>query len=132
MSPQEQQAVRKIVTAGMRLMYDKKMFSMLKAGLSKGVPMADKLANETAGLMKLLQDKANGSIPRQLLVPAAAMLMTELAKFMEDSGMPAPTPADIKAAYAKLVPLLAKAIPKPVAARMQPQATPPQPGLIGA
>lgn len=123
MSPQEQTALQQIVVAGMKVMYDKATFPMLESQIKKDIPMADKLANGAAGLMRLLQDKANGGIPRQLLIPATGMLMLEIGKFMADAGMPAPTPEDVKAAYEKLAPLMAKEFPK-VTPRTQPAAQP--------
>lgn len=111
MTPNDQIATKRVVLAGMKLMYDEKTFDTFKAGMMKQAPMPDKLATEAAGLIKMLQDKANGSIPRQVLIPAASMLMLEIAKFMKDAKIAAPTPEDIKAAYAKLVPLMAKAFP---------------------
>lgn len=111
MTPNDQVATKRVVLAGMKLMYDEKTFPTFKAGMMKNMPMPDKLATEAAGLVKTLNDKANGSIPRQVLIPAASMLMLEIAKFMKDAKIAEPTPEDIKAAYAKLVPLMAKAFP---------------------
>lgn len=111
MTPNDQVATKRVVLAGMKLMYDEKTFPTFKAGMMNKMPMPDKLATEAAGLVKMLQDKANGSIPRQVLIPAASMLMIEIAKFMKDVKVAAPTSEDIKAAYAKLVPLMAKAFP---------------------
>ena len=122
MTPNDQIATKRVVLAGMKLMYDEKTFPTFKAGMMKRMPMPEKLATEAAGLVKTLNDKANGSIPRQVLIPAASMLMLEIAKFMKDAKIAKPTPEEIKAAYAKLVPLMAKAFPN-TKSRMQPQAT---------
>ncbi len=112
-------------------MYDAKTFPTFKQGMEKNMPMPDKLATEAAGLVKLLQDRANGSIPRQVLIPAALLLVLEIAKFMEDSGMAKPTPEDIKAAYEKLKVIMVKAFPK-VQARTTPQASAAPPMPAGA
>lgn len=127
MNPNDQLATRRVVLAGMKLMYDVKTFPTFKQGMMKKMPMPDKLATEAAGLVKMLQDKANGSIPRQVLIPAASMLMLEIAKFMEDVGLAKPTPEEIKQAYAKLVPLMAKAFPNvpPRSAPATPASAPP-------
>lgn len=139
MNPNDQLAIRKVVMAGMKVMYDPKTFPEFKQGMLKQMPMPQKLATEAAGLMKLLQDKAQGAIPRQILLPAASMLLLEIAKFMSDAGFGKPTPQDIKAAGQVLLQLMPKAFPKPpvdgqpaapAVAPAQPQAPPPARGLI--
>jgi hypothetical protein len=120
MTPNDQIATKRVVLAGMKLMYDEKTFPTFKAGMMKRMPMPDKLASEAAGLVKMLQDKASGSIPRQVLLPAAAMLMIEIAKFMKDAKIAKPTPQDIQAAKTKLFQLMAKAFPN-IQPRMAPQ-----------
>lgn len=134
MTPQENDALQRVVAAGMKIMFDPKTFPMLKAGVSKEGPMPEKLAQQAVGLLKLLQDRANGSIPRQILIPAAMMLMLEVGRTIHDMGMPSPTPEDVQAAYKLLVPLVAKEFPKggQAAPAVPPPAAPPapQPGLL--
>ena len=133
MNPQDQAAVQKVVLAGKKLMFDPKTFATFKQGMTKNMPMPDKLATEAAGLMKLLQDKAQGAIPRQVLLPAAAMLLIEIAKFMQDAKLGAPMPQDLKAALTKLVPLLLKVFPNKAQQPQAPAAPMPSaqpPGLI--
>ncbi|MDP3939812.1 MAG: hypothetical protein Q8R92_16970 [Deltaproteobacteria bacterium] len=140
MNPKDQAATQRVVLAGKKIMFDPKTFPILMKGIKGDMPMPDKLATEAVGLMKMLQDKANGSIPIQVLLPAAAMLMLEIAKFMRDSKQGDPTPEDIKAAYPKLVALLQKVFSNAGAAppgqtaapSPQPVAAAPAPGLMGA
>lgn len=122
MNPQDKIAIRRVVLAGMQVMYDKTTFQIFKAGMMKKEPLPDKLATQAAGLMKSLQDKANGRIPRPILVPAAMMLVLEIAKFMEEVGLVKPTQDDIKAAYVKLIQVMKAAFPN-VKPRMTPGAT---------
>lgn len=112
MTPSDQIATKRVVLAGQKLMYDAKTFPIFRAGMMKQMPMPQKLATEAAGLVKTLQDKANGAIPRQVLIPAATMLILEIAKFMKDAKIGDPTPQDIQAAYQLLVPIMAKAFPR--------------------
>ena len=138
MNPQDQAATARVVIAGKQLMYAKETFPMLKQGMMKKGPLADKLAAEAVGIVKMLQDKANGSIPRQVLIPAASLLLVEIAKFMEDAGLAQPTPQDIKAAGAKLIAMMQQAFPavepRQAVPSEQPGVPPPQPaagaGLI--
>lgn len=111
-SPQDKSAIQRIVTAGKRLMFDPKTFPMLKAGMTRNMPMPQKLATNAAGLMKILQDKAKGSIPRKFLIPAASMLMLEIGKFIEDAKLGNPTAEDMKAAFAVLVQTMRQVFPQ--------------------
>ena len=121
---------RKIVLAGMKLMYDKNVFERTKAGmLRKNVPLPQRLAVETAGLMKVLMDKSGGKIPPALIAPAAAMLLMEMGKFMAEAGIEEPTPDQIREGTKLLMELLkrlfapkqaAPAAPAPAAAPAQP------------
>jgi len=97
-NPSDQTNVRKVVLAGKKLMFSEKTWPTFKQGMQKDMPMPEKLATETVGIMSLLQDKANGSIPRSVLMPAAAILLLEIAKAIADAGYGEPTPQDIKAA----------------------------------
>lgn len=119
MTPEDSLTTKKVVLAAMKLMYDDKGFNLFKSGLSAQAPMANKLAGEAAGLIKIVNDKANGGIPRQVLIPAAIMLALDIAGFIEQTGAGHPTPQDVDAA-AKMIPgLILKAIPN-VRSRMQP------------
>lgn len=134
MNPNDQLAIRRVVMAGMKVMYDPKTWPTFQQGMQKDAPMPQKLAGEASGLVKLLQDKAQGSIPRQVLLPASTMLMLEIAKFMSDAGIAKPTPEDIKAAGQLLLQMIPKAFPKggpaaPATPASAPPAAPPS-GII--
>lgn len=122
---------QKVVLAGMKLMYDKNVFERTKAGmLRKNVPLPQRLAVETAGLMKVLMDKSQGKIPAPLIAPAAAMLLMEMGKFMAEAGIEEPTPDQIREGTKILMELLKKLFaPKqgqPASPAQQPVAAPPQ------
>lgn len=115
---------RKVVLAGMKLMYDKNVFERTKAGmLRKNVPLPQRLAVETAGLMKVLMDKSQGKIPPALIAPAASMLLMEMGKFMAEAGIEEPTPEQIREGTKILMELLKKLF----APKQGQQAVPQQP-----
>ena len=117
---------QKIVLAGMKLLYDKKVFERTKAGmLRKNVPLPQRLAIETAGLMKVLMDKSQGKIPAPLIAPAASMLLMEMGKFMAEAGIEEPTPDQIREGTKILMELLKKLF-APKQAGAQPAAPPQQ------
>lgn len=129
MPPADAAAARKVVMGCQRILFDKATFQHLKAGLTSGQPMPVKLASNTVGVMKLFADRAKGEIPRQVLLPAGAMLLLDVAKFVHEAGFGDPTNKDIADAKALLEQLLVKAFPPAPAA--QPAAPGPQPGIIG-
>jgi len=142
MSPEDSKAAQKVVLGCMKILFDKSTFQYLKSGLSSDKPMPEKLASETAGVMKLFAGRVQGEIPRQVLLPAGTMLLLEMAKFISEAGLGEPTGDDIKAAAPLLVQYLKKAFPAggsgaPAApAQAGPQAAPvppapAAPGMIG-
>lgn len=150
--PQDREAMLKVVTAGMKIMYDEKVFPMFSEGLKQDKPMAEKLASQTAGLIKILNDKSKGTLPKQVMLPAGMMLLLEIADFMEQAGMGEASEQDIAEAMKKMSLILMKLYgkgaqqdpsqvqqqdPAQAGAPQQPpqQPTPqaqPQRGLIGA
>lgn len=119
MKPADAKNVQKLVMAGMMLMYDAKTFQIFEKGISrKNVPIPQRLAMEVAGLMKMLMEKSGGKIPRQIIIPAALMLLAEMAHFMVQAGIDKPTGDDLNKAKSMLPTLLKKLFP----AGQQPQA----------
>lgn len=135
MTPQDAQAVKKVVLGCMKIMYDQKTFEFFKNGLVRDTPMPQKLAATAVGLVKLFNDRANGSVPRQVLLPAAAQLVLEVADFVEQSGLGKPTREEVAAAGKLLPDMILKTFPNPNQQTTQqpPDQVPAQPrgGLIG-
>jgi hypothetical protein len=131
MNPKDAQHMAQVVMAGMKLMYDKTTSKMLTKGITrKNVPLPKRLAMETAGLMKLLMDRSQNKIPKQILIPAALTLMVEMAKFMADAGVEKPTKQDMDAAKDALVIIMKRLFggpPGPQQAPAAPQAPAPAP-----
>lgn len=94
----------KVVLAGMRLMYNEKTFAIFQRGLTRtDRPVPQRLAAESAGLMKMLYDKSNGTMPKQIIAPAAAMLLMEMGKFMTEAGIEQVTSEQVKEATGLLM-----------------------------
>lgn len=94
----------KVVLAGMRLMYNEKTFEIFKNGLTRtDRPVPQRLAAESAGLIKMLYDKSNATIPKQIIAPAAAMLLMEMGKFMTEAGIEQVTSDQVREATALLM-----------------------------
>ena len=87
MQPQNSEAMQKVVMAGMKMMYDAKVFPMFADALEKD-PSPMGIAKQTAGLMKILMDKSQGSMPRNVMIPAAVALLFEMAGFIVEVKAP--------------------------------------------
>ena len=133
MEQQNMEAVQRIVLAGMKIMYDKSTFQMFSQAMAGKEPVPVKLAKEAAGLMKILFDKSNGSMPKRHIVPAATMLLFEMADFMKQAGIADPSEEEVQGAVKLMIPILAELYGKKNSQQQQPampQQQPPQ-GLIG-
>lgn len=136
MTPEDSEAAKKVVLGCLKIMFDKSTHQYLVQGMQGTAPMPQKLATNVVGVMKMFAGRANGEIPRQVLIPAASMLVMELAKFAGEAGLGKPTGADVKAALQLVVKLVKEAFPAGGQAPQQPAAAPqeqpaaPQ-GLIG-
>ncbi len=101
---QNVRAFEKVVTAGMKLMYDENTFEIFKRWLMrKDRPVPQRLAAEAAGLMKMLFEKSNGTMPQEVIAPAAAMLLMEMGKFVTEAGIEQVTSAQVKEGTALLM-----------------------------
>jgi len=135
MPPADAAAARKVVMGCQKILFDKSTFQYLKAGLMSKQPMPVKLASNTVGVMKLFADRVQGEIPRQVLLPAGAMLILDVAKFVHEAGYGDPTNKDISDAKSLLEQLLVRAFPMKAAGAPAPAApapaAAPQAGMIG-
>lgn len=84
--PQLQKAFEKIVLAGMKVMFDPKTHEMALQELDREGPIEDRLANGITGLMAILWQESNQTMPPQLVVPAATALYMQAVDFVKKSG----------------------------------------------
>lgn len=138
MPPADQEAAQKVVLGCLKLLFAKETHGFLVKGLKGPGPLPQKLATETVGVLKLFSSRVSGGqIPRRVLLPAASMVLLEVAKFAAKAGLAKPTGNDIKQAGNLLPPLLMKAFPPggtppATAPAAQPPAVAPAPaGMIG-
>lgn len=122
----------KVVLAGMRLMYNEKTFGIFKQGMTRtDSPVPQRLASEAAGLMKMLYDKSNATMPRQIIAPAAAMLLMEMGKFMTEAGVAKVNGADIQVATGLLMTALKQMVAGQGNTEQPAQDAPPQEPATG-
>lgn len=82
----QEDAVARVVAAGSKLLYSPDMREeVMQAVQSEGDP-AQKLGENVAGLMLMLDQKSSGGIPAEAMFPAAMELLGEAAEIMAAAG----------------------------------------------
>lgn len=89
--PQLVPVINKVVLAGKKVMYDPKTRDMAIAELKKGTD-PESIGSAVAKLMGLLMSQAKGTIPPEVLVPAAIVMLCEGLQFLQDAGAVQVTP----------------------------------------
>ena len=89
-----QNAFDRVIAAGMTLMYGKKTHALMMQGLDTK-PTGQLLGEGVVGLMGILTEQSNNTIPPQVIIPAGIYLIAEAADFFERSGALAVSSADI-------------------------------------
>jgi hypothetical protein len=78
-----QEAFARIVKAGMKVMFSDETHDLMMEQLSAEGDMPKVLGEGIAGLMLLLFQKSNKTMPGQLLIPAGIYLLSEAADYAE-------------------------------------------------
>lgn len=86
-NPQQQRQLLRIVAAGMKVMFDQNTHHMMLEAINQPGPIEDRLANGIIGLIAILWRESKGSIPPELVIPAAMVLLAEAADFLNKGGM---------------------------------------------
>lgn len=121
----DQDAVEKIVLAGMKLMYDPATRQVFEQGVTAKLPISDVLAREAVGVLKMIDERAKGNLPRHLIAPVATMLLAEIAKFMKDAGIADPSEQDLLDGVKKMLGMVMKVFGKELLAKRRGQAQQP-------
>lgn len=86
LSPQQAPQLQRIVVAGMKVMFAPQTRKMLQQALSGNAPIGVKVGQAVAGLLGLLQQESQGSLPKNLLIPAGMILVVHACEFLDQSG----------------------------------------------
>lgn len=85
-NPQTMQDVEKIVLAGMKLMYAPQTRQMMNSVVNSEGPLPEGLSSNIIGLVQILWEKSNGTLPPEAIGPATMILVYEMASFIRDAG----------------------------------------------
>lgn len=103
MPPELQEAYERVVIAGMKMMFDQKTHRAMLAELNKQGPMGDKLGRGVAGLLLLLFQESNGTLPPAVMIPAGMELIMQAVDFVRRGELAEVTNEDIGRAIEVLI-----------------------------
>lgn len=84
--PELVDTVERVMAAGMKLMYSEGMRDELRQAVQSDAPMPQKLAENAAGLLLMLDNKSQGGIPLQAMFPAGMALLGEAVEVVQAAG----------------------------------------------
>lgn len=79
--PPMREAYDKLVTAGMKIMFDKSTHHLMQEQMQGEGPIDERLSEGVASLMAMMLKNSNGAFPQQLIIPAGIELMLHAADF---------------------------------------------------
>lgn len=87
--PKDKGALQRVVVAGQKVMFSKETHQYMLEALDKEGQVADKLAIGIVQLMKMLFAQSKGTMPPQIIIPAASILLVKAAEFVDktEGGM---------------------------------------------
>lgn len=86
LTPQQGQQLQRIVVAGMKVMFAQQTRQMLMQALQGNAPIGVKVGQGVAGLLGLLTQESQGSLPKNMLIPAGMILCLHACEFLDQSG----------------------------------------------
>lgn len=86
LDPSKHEALDRIVIAGMKVMFGKDTHNLMTEQLAGEGDMVQKTAEGVTKLMVLLFRQSNNTMPMDLIVPAASILLAKTYDFLELSG----------------------------------------------
>lgn len=78
-----QEAFGRVVTAGMKVMFSEQTHDMMIEELSQEGDLTQRIGEAIAGLMLLLFEKSNQTMPLEVMVPAGVYLLGQGGDFIE-------------------------------------------------
>jgi len=103
----QEDAVARLVAAGMKMMYAPGMKEDVLAAVQSPEPVGKKLGENAAGIVLALMQQAQGKVPEGAIFPAAAELMSECAEMLVAAGEPV-TQEDWKEGFMVLIAVIGK------------------------
>jgi hypothetical protein len=84
--PEMQDAYARVVAAGMKVLFSKQTHDVMLQQLNAPGDNATKLGQGIAKVIVFLFNESNGTMPQEVIVPAAMILLIKAADFVNQSG----------------------------------------------
>jgi hypothetical protein len=84
--PELQDAYTRVVAAGMKVLFSKQTHDLMLEQLNAPGDNATKLGQGIARVIVFLFNESNGTMPQDVIVPAAMLLLMKAADFINKSG----------------------------------------------
>lgn len=84
----QEDAVERVVAAGMKTMYAPEMRDELVNEINRDVPVPQKMAEGVVGLVLTLDKQTQGGLPEGAIFPSILMLLAEAAELLTSTGQP--------------------------------------------
>lgn len=81
--PEREEAFSRVVKAGMKIMFSEKTHQYMVKELSKEGDMAQNIGQAMGGLMILMFEESNRTMPGDVLIPAGSYLLFQGADYLE-------------------------------------------------
>jgi hypothetical protein len=97
--PAEQQdALSRIIMAGKKVLYDEKTNTEVEKRMQASQNPAEAAGSGAVELLGVLAHESRGTLPKALVGPSAAILMTEILDYLKQTGRIEGTAADLETA----------------------------------
>lgn len=108
MPPELQEAYDKTVIAGMKVMFSKETHRIMLKELQRQGPLGDRLGKGIAGLMLLLFNESNKTMPPAVIIPAGIELLMQAVDFLRKTGLEKVTNEDIGNGMEQMITIIAQ------------------------
>lgn len=82
------QAYDRVLTAGMKMLYSPESAEMVTGlVMDDEIPVANKLGEGVGNLLIMMDNQGNGTIPKEVIIPAGVALMFEAADYLFECGI---------------------------------------------
>lgn len=86
MPPETKKAFTQIVKAGQTIMYSPETREEIMSFLTIDAPVEERLGSGIANLVIMIDNKANGALPKEAMIPAATVLLFDAADILRKAG----------------------------------------------
>jgi hypothetical protein len=86
MGPEREDAFKRVVLAGKKILYGKETQGMVQEFMATDAPIEEKLGTGIANVLVMMDNQAQGNIPKDVMIPAGTVLLFDAADYLRQSG----------------------------------------------